>query len=63
MNMKPTRQLGARRSFCVGLGTGMILLAALLTRQYPIAAASFIEGLAQPQEGRSIRATSTMRVG
>lgn len=61
--MKPTHPLGARRSFCGGLGTGMILLAALLTRQHPIAAASFMEGLAQPQEGRSMRATSTMRVG
>jgi Protein of unknown function (DUF2961) len=61
--MKPTHPLGARRSFCGGLGTGMILLAALLTRQHPIAAASFMEGVAQPQEGRSRRATSTMRVG
>ena len=61
--MKPTHPLGARRSFCGGLGTGMILLAALLTGQHPIAAASFMEGLAQPQEGRSMRATSTMRVG
>ena len=63
MNMKPTHLLGARRSLCGGLSPGMILLAALLTRQHPIAAASFMEGVAQPQEGRSMRATSTMRVG
>ena len=41
----------------------MILLAAILTWQHPTAGASFMEGLAQPQEGRSMRATSTMRVG
>jgi hypothetical protein len=61
MNTKSTNRLGARRSFCGGLGTGKILLAALLTGQHSIAAASFMEGLAQPQEGRSMRANSNAR--
>ena len=39
------------------------LLGLLVSADKPTAAAGELEALAQPQEGRSMRATSTMRVG
>jgi hypothetical protein len=47
----------------VWMGRGIGVLAFVLGSVAPAAAGGPLEGLARPQEGRSMRATSTMRIG